>query len=106
MLIVYESSEMTSYPIETQVILAGADVRDFLKKNCVAESGQAGFRIYDADVDVTDDLPVWRAAMGRPRTILPWVIVSNGKEGFEGPLPATPSAFIDLCKKYLPAKQR
>lgn len=103
-LIVYESADMTKYSIETQVILAGADVREFLKKNCVQENGQAGFRIYDADVDVTDDLPVWKGAMSRPRSSLPWVIVSNGTTGFEGPLPNTPSEFLDLCKKYLPAK--
>lgn len=101
-LIVYETAEMTKYPLETQVILAGADVREFLKTNCVSENGQPGFRIYDADINLGGDLEVWKKAMTRPRTELPWVVISNGKTGYEGPLPKTPTAFLDLCKKYLP----
>lgn len=103
-LIVYESGDMTKYTIEQQVILAGADVREFLKRNCVPEDGQAGFRIYDADIDTSNDLPVWQKAMSRDRSQVPWVVISNGKTGFEGPLPATPSEFLELCKKYLPTK--
>lgn len=103
-LIVYESGDMTKYPIETQMILAGADVRAFLKSHCVPEDGQAGFRIYDPDIDVSADLPVWKTAMSRPRKELPWLLISNGKAGFEGPLPKTPSEFLELCKKYLPTK--
>lgn len=102
-LIVYESGDMTKYPLETQVILAGADVREFLKTNCIAEKdGKPGFRIYDADIDLGGDLEVWKKTMTRPRKEVPWVVISNGKTGFEGPLPKTPTAFLDLCKKYLP----
>lgn len=99
-LIVYESSEMTKYPIETQVILAGADVREYLRMNCVKEGTTPGFRIYDADIDTTHDSKVWQAAMARPRAQIPWLILSNGKTGYEGPLPKTPTEFLDLCKKY------
>lgn len=103
-LIVYESADMTKYPIETQVILAGADVREFLKKNCAAESAnRAAFRIYDVDTNVTNDLPVWQQAMARPRSQVPWVIISNGKTGYEGPLPKTPSEFLELIKRYMTA---
>ena len=103
-LIVYESAEMTKYPIETQVIIAGADVREFLDKHCVDEDGTPGYRIYDADINTANDLEVWQNAMQRDRSELPWVIVSNGKTGFEGPLPDTPTEFLELCKKYLPKK--
>ena len=105
-LIVYESGEMTKYPIETQIILAGADVREFLKKNCVSEGNAPGFRIYDPDIDLSNDKPVWQKAMARPRSQLPWLIVSNGKTGYEGPLPPGPTAFLELVKKYLPAGVR
>lgn len=101
-LIVYESGDMTKYSAETNAILAGADVRDFLEKNCVDEKGTAGCRILDQDTDMKNAPPIWQKAMARPRKELPWVIVSNGKTGFEGPLPKTTSAFIDLCTKYLP----
>lgn len=103
-LVVYESADMTKYPVATQAILAGAEVREFLKANCVAEAGHPGFRIFDANIDTAGDLAVWKTAMTRPRTQLPWVVISNGKSGFEGPLPATPTEFLELCKKYLPTK--
>lgn len=102
-LIVYESGEMTKYPIETGTILAGGDVRKFLGANCVPGSnGVPEYRIYDADMDTAHDSPLWQKAMKRPRSQTPWVIISNGKTGFEGPLPKTPSEFLELCKKYLP----
>lgn len=103
-LIVYESAEMQSYPRETNLILSGGDVREFLKTHCVAEGKQAAFRIYDKDVHLGGELEVWKQAMTRPRTALPWVVISNGTTGFEGPLPKTASEFLELCKKYLPTK--
>lgn len=100
-LIVYESADMTKYPIETQMILAGSDVREFLKSNCISEDGKPGFRIYDADIELGGDLEVWKKAMTRERKSVPWVVISNGKTGYEGPLPKTPTEFLDLCKKHL-----
>ena len=93
---------MTKYSLEQQISLSGADVRDFLNQNCVKENGTPGYRMYDPDVDLTNDSPVWKKAMSRARTEIPWVIISNGNTGFEGPLPKTPTAFLELCKKYLP----
>ena len=101
-LIVYESGDMTKYKWEQQAILSGQDVRDFLKASCVNENGTPGFRIYDPDVDVKNDLPVWQKAMARPRKEIPWLVISNGKTGFEGPLPKTVTEFLELSKKYLP----
>jgi hypothetical protein len=92
---------MTKYPIETQVILAGADVREFLAVNCVSEGGVAGFRIYDPDVALTSESPTWQKAMARPRSQIPWVVISNGTTGYEGPLPKTPTEFLDLCRRYV-----
>ncbi len=42
----------------------------------------------------------WQDAMARPRQSLPWILVSNGKSGFEGPLPPTEEATLELVKKY------
>lgn len=103
-LIVYESGDLPTYPIETQIILTGQDVRDFLKANCINEGQTAGFRIYDDDVNLGSELEVWKQAMTRERKSLPWVVISNGTTGFEGPLPKTPTEFLELCKKYVPTK--
>lgn len=103
-LIVYESADMPAYPIETQIILSGQDVRDFLSAHCVMEGGHPGWRMYDQNMNVASDLEVWRKAMDRPRTSVPWVVISNGQSGFEGPLPKGPTEFLDLCKRYLPTK--
>lgn len=103
-LIIYESSDMTKYSWEQQAILASQDIRDFLNQNCVKEGSTPAYRMFDPDVDLKNESPIWQKAMARPRTEIPWVIISNGKTGFEGPLPKTPTAFLELCKKYLPTK--
>lgn len=100
-LILYETDGKEQLPLLQKAIIFGAEVRDYLDKVCVKEpDGGEGYRIYDKDQDASGDYPVWKTAMERRPSSIPWVIISNGKTGFEGPLPASPSAFIELCKKY------
>lgn len=48
--------------------------------------------------------PKWRAALARPRAVLPWVIISNAPYGgYEGPLVA--SQLIPLVEKWSQAGQ-
>jgi len=47
-----------------------------------------GFRRYDEDQEVSRD-PDYIAAMARPRQSVPWIIASDGKQGFEGPFTAS-----------------
>ena len=55
---------------------------------------------------VDDDAPIdqlakpWQEAMRRPRAALPWLIVSNGKTGWEGPLPADVAATQAVLEAY------
>lgn len=98
-LIFYESSD--TLPALQQAILAGEEVAAYLDKTCIDEpDGTSGYRIYDQHADLSNELPVWQKAFQRRPQSLPWVIVSNGKTGTEEPLPASPSAFVELCKKY------
>lgn len=101
-LIKFEALEKEQLPIEQQLILTGTDVRNFLDDNCTKAGDDSGYRIYDDDVPMEDDLEVWQKAMARPHKSLPWVVISNGKTGFEGPLPEGPTAFLELARKYLP----
>jgi hypothetical protein len=61
-----------------------------------AKGGQ--FRQYDDDPPIAD--PLWSAARSRPRTSLPWIIVSNGTGGFEGPLPASIDDTLALIRRF------
>lgn len=68
-----------------------------VKQEVVASGGE--YRMYDANEPPVEE--PWRTAMERPRTSLPWLIVSNpGKGGFEGPVPAGDGA-IDATLKII-----
>lgn len=101
-LIVFESEDKQKYSLETQSILYGISVRSFLNDKCVKENGTPAYRMYDKDTNVSNELEVWKKAMARERKSMPWVVISNGTTGFEGPLPNTPTEFMELCKRYLP----
>jgi hypothetical protein len=61
---------------------------------------QGNWRVFDPDADMSKDAPKWQAAMQRPRTALPWVIISNHPYGgYEGPLPKTLPELVTLIKK-------
>ena len=98
-LIFYEKDD--TIPALQQAILAGEEVATYLNNACVTEpDGTAAYRIYDKDADLSNELPVWQKAFQRRPQETPWVIISNGATGYEGPLPKSPSEFINLCKKY------
>lgn len=101
-LIVYESGKQAQMPPEQRNILYAKAVRDYLNTKCVVgpDNQTREWRIYDQDVDTTLDSDVWRKAMARPRQSVPWIVVSNGTTGFEGPLPATIDATLELIRKY------
>ena len=74
-MIVYESGDLDNYPAN-------------------------GFRILDKDADLGLDLPIWQEAMKRERQGLPWLLIDAQGGGYEGPLPATPEALLELLKKH------
>ena len=59
---------------------------------------QAGWEYRILDKDATGRPAVWQEALQRPRDSLPWLIVSNGQKGFEGPLPDSDKAFSRLLE--------
>jgi hypothetical protein len=63
-------------------------------------SGQPSYRFADPSATAEHDLPVWQAALKRPRKELPWIVISTERTGFEGPLPKTHSEILELVKKY------
>ena len=83
-------------PEAQNAIIYGAEIRALLTKTC----GKDGFRIWPSPADATGEAQVWRDAYARPRAALPWVVISNGVTGYEGPLSKTPAEFAALLAKY------
>lgn len=81
----------------------GAASRGWLDTVTTLEMGQPGYRIYDKDATGVNDTQTWpKEALKRPRgSELPWLIISNGVTGFEGPMPASEPDIKALVQKYL-----
>lgn len=60
------------------------------------------FHLWDADIDASRESKWFRDAMKLPMDSLPWLVVSNGKTGFSGPLPATAGAIEAEVRRHLP----
>jgi hypothetical protein len=102
-LIVYESSELSSIPASQSVLMSSAVVRDYLQSHCSKgpDGSTPEVRIWDQNVDLTNVPKVWKDAMALPRSSIPWVIISNGVQGYAGPLPKTEAELLTVMKKYL-----
>lgn len=99
-LVVYESAELTKMPTKQLYALRAKDTIDYLESHCVKENGHAEWRMYDKDAPLTNDTQVWKDAMARPRQSVPWLLVTNGKDGYEGPLPPDQETLMKLLKQY------
>jgi hypothetical protein len=98
-LIVYKPGD--ALPSAQNAILYGERARKLLDEKCVTDGrGQKAYRIFPDTVEFGGELPVWKEAMARQRQSIPWVIIGNGKDGFEGPLPANVADFETLINKY------
>lgn len=100
-MVVYDSTKLSTMPKDQQTVLFSTELRNWMNENCVKDAnGAAEWRIYPQVTNVTESDVVWQEAMKRPRTTVPWILISNGKTGFEGPLPGTLKDTADLLKKY------
>ena len=97
-LIVYESAERLSSG--QAVALRAKSLFDYLNSKCAQGPSNKDWRIWDKDVDLSGESALWQNAMKRPRKSLPWIIISDGKTGFEGPLPPDIDSTLALLKKY------
>jgi hypothetical protein len=100
-LIVLESSDLNKLPASQVSVLTAKAVKDYLNLRCIAgPDGIKEWRMWDKDVSTANVSKVWQDAMARPRISLPWIVISNGIAGYEGPLPATVTETLELLKKY------
>ena len=101
-LIIYETAEVQKLPSAQAQVLYAKQIRDYLDAKCAigADEKTREYRIWDKDSDVTGAATHWQDAMKRPRQSIPWILISDGKTGFEGALPADVPATLELLKKY------
>ncbi len=98
--IVFEQNGPTAVLSKTQFNeLYGAEVAAYLNQKCVKDaSGQPEWRIWNKDTPLANASKLWQDAMARPRDNLPWIIISDGATGFEGPLPD--GGIINILRKW------
>lgn len=101
-LVVYESADLTKYPASQVSALYSADLRDYLNSHCAKgpDGKTAEYRIWDQNVSTVNESKTWQDAMKRNRAELPWIVISNGRDGYEGPLPKTKDELLKLLKTY------
>jgi hypothetical protein len=102
-LIVEESGSRDKLPPGQREIILGTgagSVREYLTGHCAKEGTQQTFRVLDKDDSIDRESSTWREVWARPRASVPWLVISNGKEGYEGPLPATAADCLTLLRKF------
>ncbi len=99
-LIVTETADLAKLPHEQVSVLTAKSIKDYLDLRCAEVNGQKEWRMWDKDVSTANVSKVWQDAFARPREALPWIVISNGVKGFEGPLPKTVADTLDLLKKF------
>lgn len=101
-LIVFEEMQKHLLPAGQKAIISGAPMRDYLDSRCAlgSDGKTREYRIWDKDILLGGAPKHWRDAMQRTRGQVPWIVVSNGKNGFEGPLPATVEETKALINKF------
>jgi hypothetical protein len=102
MLIVYDSARLDKLTTGQQAAVYGKSTRDYLNaKTPLGSDGKTHeWRIWDKGVSTDAEEKVWQDAMKRPHPTLPYLIVSNGKSGYEGPLPAGVDDAMTILKKF------
>lgn len=103
-LIVEEKGERGKLPSSQLLILNGETVRNYLNKSCQSDPTRAdwkAWRQYDKDTDVTGENKVWQDAFNKVKgKELPYLLISNGKTGYEGKLPVNPDEMIKLLQQH------
>lgn len=105
-LIVYESETLSALPRPQLEILNATgpgSVREYLTTHCIKgpDGRTPECRFLDKDASTAGESKFWQDALALKRgPELPWLMVTNGKAGYSGPLPATPAATLDILKKY------
>lgn len=103
--VLYEANDLDDQPLEQADFLSSKPLRDYIWDKCAKKDGHPQCRFLDEGPDTKAKLTEeWQKIYDRAKNHkdfkLPWLIVTNGKDWYEGPKPQTTQAFLDLLKKY------
>lgn len=100
-LVLEETGDRHKLPPKQEAILTSTEIRAILNTKCAkGAGGLPEYRFFDVDADVTLQEKHWQEAMKLPRQSLPWLVISNGTKGYQGPLPPTIEDMIKLLAEF------
>lgn len=101
-LMIEETGTRHKLPLQQQACFTHPKIRGYLTTHCA--KGRDGrtpeFRVYDQDVVLQSEAQHWHDMMRKPRPLLPWVVITNGSQGFSGPMPPDVDSFLELLKQF------
>ena len=101
-MVIYETKTPEELTPGQSKAIFGRETRDYLKAKCAKNTSypDGAFAFWDPNTVADASQKVWADVMKRPRTKLPWLVISNGKKGFEGPLPENYEEIMNLLKSF------
>jgi hypothetical protein len=105
-LILVETENLSTLPKSQLEIIKGrgpGSVWEYLASHCAKgpDGKTPEFRMYDKDVDAGGESKFWQDALKLPRgPEMPWLMCTNGRASYTGPLPLTKDETLKLLKKY------
>lgn len=109
-LFVYETKDLSRLPSAQVQMLTAKKVLDYMDAKCVKAAGDIGYLKADPNANYSALPKVWVDAMDRvlgkkpngegKATSFPWLLISNGKDGYEGKWPDNADELLALLKKY------
>jgi hypothetical protein len=103
-LMVYSKQNAAKLTTGQYAAIFGQDMRTLLESKCVVEpeTMKKGYRIWETGINPSGDLKVWADAYPLAKSD-PWLIISNGKGGYSGPMPAKLEDTIALVNQFATA---
>ncbi len=97
-MIVYDPTTLTA---SQEGIVFGKKVRDYLQARCVvgADGKTKDFRIYQTGLDTSAEVQWINNVIQRHPGQKSWMVVSDGKTGYDGPIPASADEAIAIFSK-------
>lgn len=102
-LILFDKATEQTMPKAQQDAIYDQGIRKYLNAKCPLgpDGKKKEWAIWDVKADTSNDpSTALKAMVMRPHPQLPWIVITNGKTFFEGPMPATTVDTMALLQKW------